>query len=114
MINSTLFDSYIEKIWSNYPSFSVDGGLSQWGKWGECSQTCGNGTRSRSRSCTSPPPLNGGRECQGTTMDVSPCYNDEPCGNINFCDKTWIFLFLIHRNLSKADTMKQCPLDVSL
>jgi len=71
----------------------VDGRYTPWGAWGECSKSCGNGTISRTRSCSSPPPLNEGKECTGSTIDVSPCYN-EPCKiirlpiriNMNFSD----------------------------
>jgi len=52
----------------------VDGGYAPWGAWGECSQTCGNGTKSRTRECTNPPPMNKGKWCTGSDKDVSPCH----------------------------------------
>jgi len=52
----------------------VDGGYAPWGAWGECSQTCGNGTKSRTRECTNPPPMNKGKWCTGSDEDVSPCH----------------------------------------
>ena len=45
--------------------FVVDGGYSNWGSWEECSASCNAGTRTRTRSCTNPRPLNGGQDCSG-------------------------------------------------
>lgn len=55
------------------PSFSsnksclpvtVNGGWS-YGDWSECSVTCGPGQQERRRTCTNPPPSNGGAQCEG-------------------------------------------------
>lgn len=43
--------------------FAVDGRYTQWGEWSECSTTCDPGSRKRERSCTNPPPQNGGKDC---------------------------------------------------
>ncbi|XP_071100024.1 SCO-spondin-like isoform X1 [Haliotis cracherodii] len=51
------------------PLCPIDGGISQWEQWTgpACPETCGPPTRTRTvirlRTCTSPTPLNGGREC---------------------------------------------------
>ena len=42
----------------------VDGGWSDW-TFGECSKTCGNGKKQETRTCTNPPPSNGGKDCKG-------------------------------------------------
>ena len=42
---------------------SVHGGYSSWSSWGVCSKPCDGGTKTRSRTCTSPPPAHGGRGC---------------------------------------------------
>ncbi|XP_067654843.1 SCO-spondin-like isoform X1 [Haliotis asinina] len=54
-----------------------DGGLSEWTQWSgpACTQSCGpsfNRTETRTRSCTNPTPLNGGRDCSllGSTFGV--------------------------------------------
>ena len=59
-------------------SSAVDGNWTDWGDWNLCSVTCAGGTQSRSRTCTNPPPRNGGRECGGKSEDVQSC-NEDPC-----------------------------------
>lgn len=49
--------------------FSVHGQWSEWTSWSKCSTTCGNGQQTRSRSCTSPPPMNGGEDCKPLSRD---------------------------------------------
>ena len=56
----TLFSS---TFWLFVPLRSVDGVWEEWGTWSTCSRTCGNGTRSRNRTCTGP--FYGGRDCEG-------------------------------------------------
>ena len=50
---------------------TVDGGYGPWGKWGECSKTCGKkkGTKTRDRLCNNPPPQNGGKDCSKLGKD---------------------------------------------
>ena len=56
--------------------FSVDGGFSDWSSWSQCSVTCGNGTKQRTRSCTNPPPANSGKQCGGRTLEIIICPNE--------------------------------------
>ncbi|CAH1785594.1 unnamed protein product, partial [Owenia fusiformis] len=42
---------------------SLDFGLSLWTEWGECSKTCGDGNRSRTRKYDNPTPADGGNDC---------------------------------------------------
>lgn len=56
----------------------VDGNFTVWGPWAPCSQTCGNGTQSRYRNCTNPPPQHGGRDCVGPHNETQDCF-DRPC-----------------------------------
>ena len=58
---------------SVFVNSSVDGGWSDWGSYGSCTVTCGNGTSTRSRTCTNPAPSAGGRTCQGTNTDSQTC-----------------------------------------
>ncbi|WAR08201.1 ECT-like protein [Mya arenaria] len=51
----------------------IDGSWSVWGSWGRCDVTCGNGTKSRVRSCNNPAPAHGGDDCQGAKEQTSTC-----------------------------------------
>jgi len=51
----------------------VDGVWTDWGYWSQCDVSCGTGTRTRTRSCTNPPPSHGGDDCQGTSQETSTC-----------------------------------------
>ncbi|XP_055329397.1 SCO-spondin-like [Paramacrobiotus metropolitanus] len=51
----------------------VDGGWSDWGKWSECSASCGGGLRYKSRSCDNPTPMYGGRYCPGDHFKLEAC-----------------------------------------
>ena len=41
----------------------VDGKWTDWGDWGSCDKLCGGGLQKRVRSCTNPPPAEGGSPC---------------------------------------------------
>ncbi|XP_052809330.1 coadhesin-like [Mya arenaria] len=56
----------------------IDGSWSVWGSWGRCDVTCGNGTKSRVRSCNNPAPAHGGDDCQGAKEQTSTCVVN-PC-----------------------------------
>ncbi|XP_053403518.1 thrombospondin-1-like isoform X2 [Mercenaria mercenaria] len=55
-----------------------DGDWSSWQAWGTCSRTCGDGIRSRSRSCDNPLPSIQGKYCQGEPYQVETC-NMQSC-----------------------------------
>ncbi|XP_076455301.1 hemicentin-1-like isoform X2 [Babylonia areolata] len=64
----------------------VHGRYSDWGNWGECSATCGQGIHYRTRTCDSPQPMNGGRDCVGerresASCQLTPCPEDGEWGN---------------------------------
>lgn len=54
-------------------NFQVDGGFTQWTSFGECSKTCGIGSKTRTRSCTNPSPKHGGEECEGMSKHNVKC-----------------------------------------
>eukprot|EP00121_Abeoforma_whisleri_P015481 Awhi_evm1s14261 len=51
----------------------IDGDWTSWSQYSGCSVSCGDGTKSRSRSCTSPPPQYGGTPCAGQDTDHTNC-----------------------------------------
>uniref|UniRef100_A0A3P9PL93 Hemicentin-1 n=1 Tax=Poecilia reticulata TaxID=8081 RepID=A0A3P9PL93_POERE len=55
----------LEHRFCNIRPCRVDGGWSRWSPWSRCDQRCGGGRSIRTRSCSSPPPKNGGRKCVG-------------------------------------------------
>ena len=57
----------------NTQTISVDGGWSSYGEWSECTETCGTGTQTRTRTCTNPAPLYGGADCTGTAEETQDC-----------------------------------------
>ncbi|XP_067846589.1 hemicentin-1 isoform X2 [Heptranchias perlo] len=56
----------------------VDGGWAEWGHWEECSRTCGQGNRTRTRTCSNPSMQYGGRLCEGKAVEAIMC-NIQPC-----------------------------------
>ncbi|XP_014251506.1 uncharacterized protein LOC106667823 isoform X2 [Cimex lectularius] len=67
----------------------VNGGWSEWEPWSECSADCSLGTQSRSRTCSRPPPLNGGRPCEGVVSWIKHCFL-APCP-VNFIEVAAFF-----------------------
>ena len=60
-----------------YIYLSVDGGWTEWTPWSACSKECGGGgSRSRTRTCTNPPPAHGGLDCSGSLIEL-----DETCAD---------------------------------
>ena len=55
-------------IKSLYFAFTVNGGYSQWSKFGTCSKTCGAGTQIRKRSC-----INNRLDCSGPASSARLC-----------------------------------------
>ena len=46
--------------------------------WSSCSESCGSGTRNRTRKCDNPEPQHGGEVCVGDAVETEACYNG-PC-----------------------------------
>jgi len=62
------YENYIYRL-------KQDGGYSKWSDWGACSATCGGGVKTRKRTCTNPPPSNGGNDCSklGSAVETKEC-----------------------------------------
>ena len=74
--NFSRHDSRFVLVYCNFPFdvlFAVNGGFTAWSTWGTCSKGCGDGTQVRTRTCTNPPPANGGSTCQGGTSQTRQC-----------------------------------------
>ena len=58
---------------------AIDGGYSDWSE-SKCSKTCGGGVKTLTRTCTNPPPANGGKDCSelGPTNKTVLC-NEQEC-----------------------------------
>ena len=53
--------------------FLVDGQWSDYGAVSACSKTCGDGTKTKTRTCTNPAPQNGGKDCVGDATHTENC-----------------------------------------
>ncbi|KAL4218701.1 hypothetical protein ACF0H5_021289 [Mactra antiquata] len=57
----------------------VDGGWTNWMESGDCSVTCGNGTKVMTRACENPEPLYIGKDCEGDNFQVVECDTNVTC-----------------------------------
>ncbi|XP_055489392.1 LOW QUALITY PROTEIN: SCO-spondin [Leucoraja erinacea] len=69
----------LEIRFCNIKACMVNGGWSSWSPWSTCDRACGGGRSLRIRSCTEPPPKNGGKNCAGERFEATLC-NVQPCG----------------------------------
>ena len=71
----------------------VPGGYTEWSQWEKCSVTCGGGVQSRYRTCTSPPPSDGGLTCieqnLGPAEEIRQC-NQQNCRKCYFCPRVTV------------------------
>lgn len=71
----------------------VDGAWSFWGPWSDCTSFCDGGTTTRRRTCSSPEPQFGGKECDGKEFVQTTC-NEWKCPempknfDISLCNET--------------------------
>ncbi|XP_018310553.1 A disintegrin and metalloproteinase with thrombospondin motifs gon-1 isoform X1 [Mycetomoellerius zeteki] len=63
----------------------VHGQWGEWGRYGECSRTCGGGVKRKYRECDNPAPKNGGNYCIGERVKYRSCGTREcPPGSPDF------------------------------
>jgi len=67
-----------ETVPCNTHACAVNGGWSTYGGWTDCSEKCGGGTKSRTRSCNNPSPAGGGAGCGNADTDTISC-NTQSC-----------------------------------
>ncbi|XP_032235489.2 coadhesin [Nematostella vectensis] len=71
--------NYVYMLTDNTPpsqDLYVDGGYTTWSGWSGCSKTCGDGEKSRERTCTNPTPKGHGRPCEprlGPSTETVQC-----------------------------------------
>ncbi|KAG9347866.1 hypothetical protein JZ751_003882, partial [Albula glossodonta] len=88
----------------------VDGQWSEWAEWSQCDAPCSGGVRMRNRTCSNPPPKNGGRECKGMTLQTQGC-NPQPCGpNTDSHTGCSNGMVLVREADCLAGRMEACPL----
>jgi len=61
---------------------AIDGGYTDWKETSVCTVTCGGGRQTLTRTCTNPPPSNGGKDCSGLgpAEKIQQC-NTQDCRN---------------------------------
>uniref|UniRef100_UPI004038E811 SCO-spondin-like n=1 Tax=Callospermophilus lateralis TaxID=76772 RepID=UPI004038E811 len=73
-----ILTAFQERRFCSLRACPVPGGWSRWSPWSWCDRSCGGGQSLRSRSCSSPPPKNGGAPCVGEKHHARLC-NPMPC-----------------------------------
>lgn len=75
-MNCSRYGDSVNKLACNVRGCPIDGGYTQWSNYSECSVSCGDGLRTRTRTCTNPVPQYGGRNCShlGETKQTQPCF----------------------------------------
>ncbi|WAR30280.1 ECT-like protein, partial [Mya arenaria] len=89
---------------------AIDGHWSDWGLWSGCDVTCGDGSRSRVRTCDNPAAEHGGVDCVGSQNDQDVCALETcPDGWENWSDWSSCSVTcgqgLKHRHRTCNDTM---------
>lgn len=81
----------------------VDGQWTEWSEWSVCDADCGGGMRMRNRSCSNPPVKNGGKGCEGMTIQTQTC-NAQPCGSSNESN-IGLYKFILLKGFKAGSTL---------
>ncbi len=81
-----------------FPLPAIDGGYTEWSA-SECSVTCGGGTQTLTRTCTNPPPSNGGKDCS----ELGPAEKTQEC-NTQKCRKYFLLSIALNGVLLRGKT----------
>ena len=74
----------------SYIFSAIDGGYTDW-SISKCSVTCGGGTQTLTRTCTSPPPSNGGKDCSGLgPLEQEVSCNDQECRKLYILNDVYV------------------------
>ena len=95
--NCSIYGHHTQVFPCNTHPCPIHGNYTQWGTFSHCSQSCGNGTKHRTRNCSNPIPQHGGSNCSvhGRHTQTASC-NTHPCP--------------IHGNYTKWSKFSQCSL----
>ena len=95
----TQYFFYIHSLFSQM--FRVDGGFTAFSTFSTCTKSCGGGgTQRRSRSCSNPKPLFGGKDCVGPREETKVC-GEIPCPGNNKQLRKYLSFFLLVQNAFK-------------
>uniref|UniRef100_A0A3P8Z7L8 SCO-spondin n=1 Tax=Esox lucius TaxID=8010 RepID=A0A3P8Z7L8_ESOLU len=87
----------------------VAGHWSEWTSWSPCDAQCGGGLRVRNRTCSNPPPKNGGADCEGMRLQTISC-NSQPCASdvfaVSGCANGMV---LVSPTDCQAGVVESCP-----
>ena len=88
----TEFKSQYNAVHSFSSFVAVDGGYTNWIS-SKCSVTCGGGIQTLTRTCTNPPPSNGGKNCSelGPAEMTVSCNEQECCKSKFFAQEVVLF-----------------------
>ena len=75
--NSIVCNAVMQPLFSFQPACPIDGKYTKWSSW-KCSVTCGRGVETRTRTCTNPPPSNGGKDCK----EIGPAKETRACKKV--------------------------------
>ena len=78
-VYSTEYIAVQTMVYCSEVYFSADGAWSAWTTWSACDVTCQNGTKTRSRACDNPAPVNGGATCDGPSSEPMQCATGVGC-----------------------------------
>ena len=67
----------------------INGGFGKWSNYSTCSVSCGGGVQFRERTCDSPSPQYGGKDCDGPSRENRSCWETECRGSFK---KKFFFL----------------------
>ncbi|XP_071944549.1 uncharacterized protein [Antedon mediterranea] len=89
----------------NTDACPIPGEWSPWTPWSNCTAECEGGEMSRKRTCSNPPPKNGGQYCNGSSEETKTC-NVAPCEEE--CQSPMVYdPICANRCPSRCDQLKQ-------
>ncbi|XP_052786512.1 properdin-like [Mya arenaria] len=65
--------NFLQSAATTVSTLPVDGMWGQWGSWSACDKSCDLGVHTKTRSCDSPAPMNGGATCAGEASQTDFC-----------------------------------------